>query len=69
MIWESKSAGRLGHQLVNSGAISRLQLVEAYVLAKASGHPLEQVLLERGYVTQAQLDQAHLAQWRLVELA
>jgi hypothetical protein len=66
---DSATAGRLGEDLVRCGYISRLQLVEAFVLAKVSGQPLEQVLLERRYVTPGQLEQARLGQWRLVQLA
>ena len=69
MTWESATAGRLGEQLVQRGVISRMQLVEVFVLAQASGHPLEKILLDHGYVTSGQLEQARLGLWRLVEIA
>jgi hypothetical protein len=69
MRWESPVTGQPGLQLVQSGIISRLQFVEAFALAQATGAPVERMLVERGYATAQQLEQASSEMWRLVQLA
>ncbi len=69
MLQESLRNKGLGQQLVQSGVISRLQYVEAFALASASGLSIERVLVERGYATPDQIEQARFGLWRMVRIA
>ena len=69
MAWEDQVVGKLGRRLVQAGIISRMQYVEAFVLAHAGGKSVEDVLLDKGYASPEQFEQIQLDTWRIVKLA